>query len=129
MNCMFCHEATADNTTAHWKCGGILPDDPRHAGVSVADHIVRLLTPHRVPVGSGAYRKLPAPTLSLDELRARMRPELVEHFGDGLALAREAGAVCQSGDKVRLARTERKPSTPRDDGTEPGLFDLSDVAG
>ena len=43
---------TTHGGSAHAHCGGRLPDDPRHAGVAVADHIVRVLTPKRVQHGT-----------------------------------------------------------------------------
>ena len=124
--CILCGGPTADDGVAHWTCGGIVPDDERHAAISVADHIVRLLTPKRTQQANGKATRKPAPVLLPSRLRARLRPELVEYFDDGVALALAAGAIRrerQGG--YRLAPTpRRKPAKQRDDGSEPGLFDL-----
>jgi hypothetical protein len=124
--CTLCGTPTTGGAGAHWRCGGILPDDPRHAAVSVADHIVRLLTPKRTQRADGKYVRQPAPTLRPEQLRAKLRPELFEHFDDGLDLALAAGAIRREpSGALRLAPTPRRsPAKPKDDGREPGLFDL-----
>ena len=125
--CTFCGGATTHDGTAHWACGGVLPDDPRHAAVSVADHLVRVLTPKRVsrPDGRAGVVRKPAEVMSPAQLRACLRPELYEHFDAGLALALAAGAVRQeSGGSYRLTPARRRSAKPKDDGSAPGLFGL-----
>jgi hypothetical protein len=122
-DCTFCGQAVTTGATAHWRCGGILPDDPRHAAVSVADHIVRLLTPRREFMGTGYRTVRPAP-LTRDSLRARLRPELLEYADDGidLALAARRIDVAPEGAITLAAAPLRKRE--HDDGSAEGLFEL-----
>lgn len=123
-DCIFCGKPTTDGT-AHWACGGILPGDPRHAAISAADHVVRLLTPKRTQDASAGTKRAPAPAMTTAELRAKLRPVLAEHLDDGLALAVEVGAVrATTSGRYELAPQNRSPRPARDDGTEPGLFEL-----
>ena len=108
--CTFCGGPTADGGASTGAVAGSLPDDPRHAAVSVADHIVRVLTPKRVQrARDGRPIRKPAEAMSPAQLRARLRPELYEHFDDGLELALAAGAIrCEPSGAYRLAPTPRR---------------------
>ena len=125
--CILCGKPTTHGGATHWSCGVILPDDPRHAAISVADHLMRALSPKRVQRADGKYATQPPPTLHPAQLRAKLRPELYEHFDDGLdlALALAAGAIRREpSGALRLAPTLRRSAKPKDDGSEARLFDL-----
>lgn len=124
--CIFCHGPVTGGT-AHWRCGGILPDNPRHAAISVAEHTVRLLTPKRVHNGAGKVVRGAAVVLSADELRDRLRPELLDAFQDGLDLALQAGAISPTAGGFKLA-VKSKTRPVRDDGSDDGLFELSEMS-
>jgi hypothetical protein len=102
MSCVIC--GLAASGTAHGVCGGHLPADEREYKVAAATHIVRL-----VALKPGVSHRGP---WTAEKLLARMRPELVPHFDDGLALAISAGSVRRKGDvltpaPVRVTRRQR----------------------
>ena len=114
-SCTFCGADTTTGSTAHWRCGGILPDDPRQAAVSAADHIVRLLTPKRVQREDGRTFRKPPEALSPAQLRAKLRPELYEHFDDGSGPG--AGGRCDPPRAQRLpAGTDITPQARQAEG-------------
>jgi hypothetical protein len=123
-DCTFCGQPISTGADAHWRCGGILPDDPRHSAISVADHIVRLLTPKRKFTNNG-YRAQRTEPLTRDSLRARLRPELVEYANDGIELALAARRIeCDAGGVLTLARARAPRARAVDDGSAAGLFEL-----
>ncbi len=125
--CRFCGHPTTSGAEAHWNCGGILPERPHDAAVSVADHIVRMLRPRQTLRADGTYRKNAPPVLSEAQLRGQMRPELLDAFDEGLGLALAAKSVRRDGKGLRLGTNPRRRQArpQRDNGTEPGLFDLT----
>lgn len=115
--CPFCGEPVLGGGSVHWVCGGYLPADRHERPIAAADHIVRLLE-RRTRQGKQLKRR----PWTRDQLWYHMRPELVEHFEDGLALALDAGKVRWLKGELTLApvRTTR----PRCEPTTEGLFEI-----
>jgi hypothetical protein len=117
--CRFCGEEVVGGGSAHWACGGVLPDSERECPIAIADHVVRLLE-RKTRQGKQMKRR----PWTRQELWGHVRPELAPYFKDGLNLAVEAGKIRRDGSKFTLTPT-RVPQRPeRDDGSAIGLFDL-----
>jgi hypothetical protein len=97
--CCICTGATTRGQSAHHICGGSLPTDPREYVIAAALHIeTRVL------------RRRP---LSLDEIAWRLRPELVGHLDQAMALLQEAGRLSYDGHRFAHARPRRPHESRR----------------
>jgi hypothetical protein len=118
VNCSYCGQSVTDDYV-HWTCGGILPADKREYPMAVASHIVRLLTRRQ---GRNAKR-IP---WTAHRLQMHIRPELVLHFDQGLALAMKSGAVIFDGLTYKPAPAPKPVRTSRPKkpvpSSEPSLF-------
>jgi hypothetical protein len=118
-SCQFCAEPVIGGATAHWMCGGILPDDLRERPIAVADHIVRMLE-HRNRQG-GQMKRRP---WTRDQLLARTRDELTDYFDRGLALALGVGKVRWTKDGLTLAPARAAAHRRRECAPTEALFEI-----